>query len=289
VFRQILAGLVLALAANEYVACRSARELRAQLPTLQDSELEGAWTRYASIRERSLGLASGRVSEPLVSALLVHADRVIADFRHERPTVREKQWDQARTWLSYASRIQPSNERIVARLRYCEGHLARINGEARLRDSSRRPQAERYLHDAVTRFEEAARLDRSWPDPWLGLLRTHIYGHEDADKGVEALNEAARRGYRPGRREFAQVGDAYQAKAERGRRDCDSAAEDRRCACLLRCADAYRQAISWYGRAEGFAETSRAISRADDGLETVTDRMLETGCPLEQMVATGGQ
>jgi hypothetical protein len=60
--------------------------------------------------------------------------------------------------------------------------------------------------------------------------------------------------------------------------------EDRRCACLQRSVASYRHAISWYGRAEGFPDTSRALSRADQALEAVTVRMFASGCSLEDMV-----
>ena len=75
-----------------------------------------------------------------------------------------------------------------AALRYCEGHLHRIDGEARtaeLRaavdkggirkgDEEKGPAAQRELTAAVTAFREAAELRPDWPDPFLGLMRTFV-------------------------------------------------------------------------------------------------------------------
>jgi serine/threonine-protein kinase len=265
-------GLMLLAVANEYAACRVASALRADLPTREDADLDAAWERYRTVGSRSLlGIARRQVDEAMEQALVTHADRVIADFRQERPTVRERQWDQARMWLANALRVDPGNASLLARLRYCEGHLSRIDGEARLKDGQR-PDADRLLHAAVARFDEAAKLDRAWADPWLGLMRTYIYGLEDLKKAVEALNEAERRSYRAGRREFAQLGEAYLAQAERSRRDCDKLPAERICACLQRAGEDYRQSASWLDRAPGYGDTARGLVRAHAGLRAVTDR-----------------
>ncbi len=276
--RMVLAGLVVLLVANEYVACRSAAALRAELPTREDDTLDVAWESYRRIEDRSvLGLARRQVDDEMRDALVTHANRVIADFRQERPTVRERQWQQARAWLASALRVHPSDASLIARLRYCEGHLSRIDGEARLREGQR-VEADRRLHAAVARFEEAAREDRGWADPWLGLLRVYVYGLDDPKKAAEALNEAERRGYRAGRREFAQLGEVHFTLAERGRRECDRLPPDAACACLRRSADLYRQAASWYERGGGHPETQRGVVRAHDGLGLANERLALLAC-----------
>ena len=107
------------------------------------------------------------------------ADRVIADYRQDSPTVREAQWREAATWLTDVLYLDPGDRSATARLRYCEGHLQRIDGEARKR---KKLSASEALRDAVARFEEAARVDTRWPDPYLGLARTYIYGLDDLDR-----------------------------------------------------------------------------------------------------------
>jgi hypothetical protein len=120
-------------------------------------------------------------------------------------------------------------------------------------------------------------------------LRTYIYGLEDVVKAVEALNEAERRGYHAGRREHAQLGDAYQAQADRRRRECDRLPEERVCGCLKQAGEWDRQAVEWYGRAEGYGDTSRGLSRAHTALTAVTERMWELQCRLEDFPATDGR
>jgi tetratricopeptide (TPR) repeat protein len=234
------------------------------LPSRETTQLDVEWERYESLGSRSLlGVARRQVDGPMRDALATNAERVIADFRHDRPTVRERQWQQARNWLGKALRIDPRNASLTARLRYCEGQLSRIDGEARLQ-ASRRQDADRLLHDAVSRFEEAAQLDRAWPDPWLGLLRTYIYGIEDPARAVEALNEAERRGHRAGRREFTQLGEAHFTMAERGYKECSRLPAEQQCGCLQRASGLYRQSVSWFERAATDADTSRALVRAHE-------------------------
>ena len=59
------------------------------------------------------------------------ADRVIANYRTSLPNVREAQWQAARDALARAVAVSPHDPQLRAKLRYCEGHLHRINGEAK--------------------------------------------------------------------------------------------------------------------------------------------------------------
>jgi hypothetical protein len=270
---------------NEHFACRAAATLRAGLPTRQDAEVDAAWQEYQRLQGRSLlGFAPRRVDDEVRDLMATHAQRVIDDFRHDRPTVRERQWQQARTWLGYALQIDPGDSGLLARYRYCDAQLNRIDGEARLRQA-RRQEADRLLHAAVSRFEEAARLDRAWADPWLGLLRTYVYGLEDMNKAVAALNEAERRGHRAGRREFILLGTAHQQLADRGRRDCERLPADQHCTCLQRSGELYARAATWLNRVRDDPESLRGVSRARGAFQDVTNRMLVQGCGLELIPA----
>jgi serine/threonine protein kinase len=275
--RAVLASLLLVIA-NEYTACQSASTLRAELPTREGGDLDAAWDRYHAIDRRSLlGLARLEVRRPMRDALMTNAGRVIGDFRQDRPVVRERQWEQARGWLVNALQVEPGNQVLLSRLRYCEGHLSRIDGEARLANDQR-ADADRLLHDAVARFEESARLDKSWPDPWLGLLRVHIYGLEDLPRAVDALNEAERRGHRAGRREHLQLGDAHFARAERDRRDCDTLPVNSRCACLARVEAVYRQSDAWFERLDQDADVTRRLTRLKARQQTLDERLSNLDC-----------
>ncbi len=278
--RRAFMAMVLGLVVNEYAACRAASTLRAELPTREAADLDDAWLRYQAVRTRSLlGMGYRPASGAMREALVTNAERIIADFRHDRPTVRERQWQQARTWLAGALRLDAGDAALTARLRYCEGQLSRIDGEARMR--TKRQEADRLLHDAVSRFEEATRLDRSWPDPWLGLLRTYIYGLDDPARAVEALNEAERRGHRAGRREFVQLGESHFALAERSRRECDKLPAEQQCGCLQRADASYRQSVSWFERVTSDADASRSLVRAHDRQLAAASRIYELGCTAD--------
>lgn len=278
-------ALILFVMVNEHIACRGAAALRADLPTREDAQIDAAWQEYRRVESRSLlGFARRQVDDEMRDALATHATRVIDDFRRDRPTVRERQWQQAKVWLGYALRIDPGRTSLLARLRYCEGQLNRIDGEARLREG-RRQDADRLLSAAVSRFEESADLDRAWADPWLGLLRTYVYALEDIKKAIAALNEAERRGYRAGRREFVQLGLAHYQIADRSRRECEELPDDDRCECLRRSGQSYAQAMTWLERGDGDTDLVRGQSRARAGLQVVTDQMLGLGCALEMIPA----
>jgi tetratricopeptide (TPR) repeat protein len=206
---------------------------------------------------------------------------VIADYRQDAPSVREAQWREASGLLTNALTIDPGDRTVAASLQYCDGQLDRITGEARKR---RKEPAADSLHEAVNHFQEAARLNSRWPDPYLGLARTYIYGLDDVDKAVSALDEAEKRGYRPGNRELVQMADGYR---RRGDRMQAQAAEvrglDQEKDCLQKAADDYRHALDLYGKAIGFGETTTSIKQVQKQLEVVTARQDEISSPLQSI------
>ena len=146
---------------------------------------------------------------------------------------------------------------MKASLRYCEGHLHRIDGEAeKLR--RRTAAANQHFTEAVAAFREAAELRRDWPDPFLGLARTFIYGLEDIDRAADAMRQAQKPGYSTGDRETAQLGDGYRARGDslwqtaRQLADMPQEAEY-----LQRATQAYRQALALYERIPGFSGVAR--------------------------------
>jgi hypothetical protein len=84
----------------------------------------------------------------------------------------------ARQALAQVLAVNPNDGRIKGALRYCDGHLHRINGEAR-KAHKQNADAQHEFTEAVSAFREAAELRPAWPDPFLGLMRTFIYGLED--------------------------------------------------------------------------------------------------------------
>ena len=205
---------VLGIVGNEILVATAAGRVARFVPTRELGQLADVWDQYDELSLRSyLHLGTRSLGRSLTQQTANLAERVIADYRTPLPTVREAQWSMAREALARAVAVAPGNRQLRAALRYCDGHLHRINGDAR-KSRKQSAAAQREFTEAVAAFREAAELRPKWPDPFLGLTRTFIYGLEDVDRGADALNQAQRHGYTPGERETAQLGDGYRARAD---------------------------------------------------------------------------
>ena len=259
------------VAGHELMIALSAERLRAEMPTIELDGVGGLWESYHALSSGSLGITTVRLEHALTSQTVTLADRIIGNYRSPAPTVRETQWKMAREALAQALAVNPDDSQLKGALRYCDGHLHRINGEAR-KSHQQSADAQREFTEAVSAFREATELRPGWPDPFLGLMRTFIYDLEDVDRGADALQQAQRLGYTAGSREAAQLADGYRlramALARRARTLSDTAVEQEY---LARSADAYRRAIALYSKAAGFA-APRSLKAAQRGLEQVEQR-----------------
>ena len=203
------------------------------------------------------------------------SERVMANYRTPLPTVRENQWKAARDTLRRAAAIAPRDVSLRAALLYCEGHLHRINGEAS-KARGQTAEAQQEFTDAVVAFREAASLRQGWPDPFLGLARTFIYGLDDVDRGEDALAQAEKRGHPPSERETTQIADGYRARGEtlaRTAQTLKGMPQEREY--LSRAADAFRQALERYSANPGFGNTALKIRETQQRLERVEQRRKE--------------
>ena len=212
----LIAGMVLigAAAVNELRAFSQAQQAASTVPLQDFAGLTNVWTQYGALQKKSLfGFTTRVLQQAMERQTLVLAERVIADYRTPTPTVREAQWKAAEKALERALAGKPNDGVLRGTLRYTQGQLHRIDGEA---DRSRKQlqSAQRNFSDAVTAFREAASLRPNWPDPFLGLAHTLIYGMQDIDRGVEALAQAQRLGYAISAREVAQMADGYRMRGE---------------------------------------------------------------------------
>jgi hypothetical protein len=112
------------------IALRAER-LRAEMPTIELDGVGGLWESYHALSSRSLGITTVRLEHALTSQTVTLADRIIDNYRSPAPTVRETQWKMAREALAQALAVNPDDSQLKGALRYCDGHLHRINGEAR--------------------------------------------------------------------------------------------------------------------------------------------------------------
>ncbi len=256
------------VAGHELMIALRAERLRAEMPTVDLDGVGGLWDSYHNLSAESLGITTARLERALTTQTVTLADRIIGNYRSPDTTVRETQWKMAREALAQALAVNPDDSRLKGALRYCDGHLHRINGEAR-KAHHQKAEAQREFADAVSAFRDAIQLRPGWPDPFLGLTRTFIYGLEDVDRGAEALQQAQRLGYPAGGREAAQLADGYRVRAMALARKAptqrDAAvAQDY----LARSADAYRRAIALYAKAGGLADP-RSLRAAQRGLAQV--------------------
>ena len=193
------------------IASRAER-LKAEVPTVALEGIGSLWESYQALSAHSLRITTARLEHALTDQTVTLADRTIGNYRTPAPTVRETQWKMARQALAQVLAVNPDDGRIKGALRYCDGHLHRINGEAR-KAHKQDADAQHEFTEAVSAFREAAELRPAWPDPFLGLMRTFIYGLEDVDRGADALKQAQRLGYTAGARETVQLADGYRSRA----------------------------------------------------------------------------
>lgn len=272
--RALLTGAVLLLVFNEACVSSAARETTAQVISRELDGLDELWTEYEGLSRRSyLRFGVARLERALRGRTRELTDRVIANYRMPAPTVREAQWLAARDALQSALITRPGDQQLKASLRYCEGHLHRINGEARKSRRQLEP-ARREFTAAVAAFREAAELRGEWPDPFLGLMRTFIYGLEDVDRAADALTQAERFGFAPGDRETAQLADGYRARGESIRRTAMRVeGMEQEPEYLERAADSLRRAMTLYSRIPTYPGAANYLRRTRKALAQIQARI----------------
>jgi serine/threonine protein kinase len=274
--RTALMIAALLLVFNEFIVGFRANRVAAAAATRNLDGMDDIWSQYDALSHRSyLRMGVHGLERTLTNRVRALSDQVIANYRSTVPTVRERQWQIAQRSLQHALVLAPGSTSLKASLRYCEGHLHRIDGEAdKLRH--RTATANQHFTEAVSAFRESAELRRDWPDPFLGLARVFIYGLEDVDRASDALKQAEKLGYTIGDRETAQLADGYRARGDslwqtaRQLADLPQEAEY-----LQRASDAYRQAQGLYQRIPGFPGVATNLRRTQRSLDQITGRSMD--------------
>ena len=277
--------IVVAIVCNDIWINVNADDVAAWAATRELDQMGEVWDRYDDLAGRDyFQLSTLSLEHFLTQRSMELADRVIANYRTSLPTVREAQWKSARDVLARAAAAAPDNRQIRAALRYCEGHLHRINGEAK-RARRQFAEAQKDLSDAVAAFREAAELRPGWPDPFLGLGRTFIYGLQDLDRGADALRQAEKNGYAPGERETVQLADGYRLRGDtlvRNAKQLSDMPQERDY--LERAAEAYRQALTLYLSLNDFSTLGSSIRQTQQALNRVEKRLADFSDPAAQPV-----
>jgi hypothetical protein len=270
---------------NEIAVGVSARRAAALVPMRELDALPESWSQYQALSKRSFGVATISLERSLIAQTLTLTDRVISKYRTGVTTVWEPEWMMARDALAHAMAVAPRRTHLRASLRYCEGHLHRINGDARKRKNEM-AAAQQEFGAAVTAFREAAQLDSDWPDPFLGLARTFISGLADLDRGADALSQAERRGHKPGERETLQLAEGYRERGDalaRSARQLAGMPQEE--SHLVRAVAAYEQALALYSKIAGSGDATRQVRLTQRGLDRVRQRMNELTQPTATLDA----
>jgi serine/threonine-protein kinase len=261
---RVLLILAIAIVLNEIRVYVIAGALAENVPEEMTGVLQ-MWNQHRALDESSsLHLGAIPLKRALARQASVLADRTFARYRTAGVTVYEKEWQLTREALTLAASARPSDRHLLAALRYCEGHLRRIEGEARLR--GRQPSAaQQALAGAVVAYREAAERRQDWPDPFLGLMRTFI-AMNDMERGADALAQAERFGYTAINRDWALLGEGYFARAAR-------LADSKELEPLTRAAEAFTKAIEYFSRAESFGNVAQRRREAERRLHQVQERL----------------
>jgi serine/threonine protein kinase len=265
--KMVLILMVLTIIAKEIRINIAANALAGVVGSQDLAAINRTWTQYEALVDGSLQMGGRPLERALLARTMALADDVVAKYRDQNVIVWESQWEQARDALNHAWNRNRSNRSRQAALRYCEGQLRRIDGEARTAElraaadkgdsktaAEKGPAAERDLAAAVTAFREAAELRPNWPDPFLGLMRTFV-AQEDIERAADALAQAQAFGYAADRRDWFYLAEGYVVRGAKyaAVKELDS---------LTRAADAYTRAIELYGRASGYRNSVQRLRDA---------------------------
>ena len=265
--KMVLILIVLSIIAKEIRINIAANALAGVVGSQDLPAINQTWTQYEALVDGSLQMGGRPLERALLARTTSLADDVIAKYRDQNVIVWESQWEQARDALNHAWRRNRSNRSRQAALRYCEGQLHRIDGEARTAElraaadkgdsrkaAEKGPAAQRELAAAVTAFREAAELRPNWPDPFLGLMRTFV-AQEDIERAADALAQAQKYGYAADRRDWFYLAEGYVVRGAKyaAVKELDS---------LTRAADSYTRAIELYGKASGYRNSAQRLRDA---------------------------
>lgn len=208
--------VVVFVVATEGVAWLFAERFREAMATVDERTVTDRRLAYAAVDRWALldiGLRL-RVHSQLRPALISVGDRVIADYRREEPSMGPSEWTQAYRALTWARELSSRSAGLRSKQLTAEGHVQRFEAQAAARGS----RVTLLSEAALAKFREAAAADPESLDPYLGMARIQVYALSDVDGAAASIAEAEKRGYAPGRREAALLGDGYLRRALATRR-----------------------------------------------------------------------
>jgi hypothetical protein len=269
--RKALMVVAIFVVLNEIRIYNIAAALAPNVP--QDaSGLLQMWGQRASL-DGGLNIGIMPLERALIQQSEALAERTFDRYRTAAAPVFEREWRSVRDVLTLAARTNSSDRQFRSALRYCEGHLRRIDGEARVK-ARQTAAAQQEFTAAVAAFRSAAEIRGDWPDPFLGLMRTFIV-MEDIERGADALAQAQRLGYTAVNRDWALLGEGYLARGAK-------LAASEELEPLNRAADAYATAIDYLTKAAGYGNVAQRLREARRRQTEVQERREKLNNPIDQ-------
>ena len=255
---------------TSYVLYRKGQELENAIATEQVTDPGEIWNRWADLsRDGASSFYLRGVRNAVEQKQVDAANRVIASYRNTG-AVYENGWKGAREELMHALLLD-TGDAVRGRLRLVEGHIARVTGETRHRQSD--------IDDAMDKFTEAGRLLPSSPDPPLAEARLEIQDLKDLDRAYTALEQAEKHGY-SGSRERQQLADAYRDRANRAFWDSRNVRDlPQEKDLVMRARDDYQRAAELYQSIAPYGNSSSSIQAVQESLDSVNFRLNEIEHP----------
>jgi serine/threonine protein kinase len=257
-------------ALSSYVVYKKGQELAGAIATEQVTDPGEIWNRWLELSKdgpSSFYLSGVRnaVEQKEVDA----ANRVIASYR-STGAVYENGWRGAREELMHALQLDPTDS-VRGRLRLVEGHISRVTGETRHRQSD--------IDDAMEKFTEAQRLLPGSPDPPLAEARLDIQDLKDYDRAYASLRDAEKHGY-SGIRERQELADAYRDRANRSFWDSRNVRDlPQEKDIVERARDDYQRALDLYQSIASYGNSASSIESVQQSLDSATARLNEIEHP----------
>ncbi len=265
--------LVLTVGGVQLWAWDQAEQLRRDLATAHP-DLQAVAARYASAARWSL-LSPDLygVGGELLGMLGTAAGRILDSYHGDDPTTTQRGWQTAYDDFHAAAQIAPHDRRIRSRMLYAQAQLDRIASVAQ-RGQGDRQRALATSREAIAGFQDAARLDPKWPDPYLGLARIYAYDQFDLEALQIALGDLGRLGYPLGHRETAMLADGFrmqglnlEARAQKVKGTDEETS-------LLKQARAYlQQAVRYYDQIPGYGDSAANRAQVQAQLKLLDARL----------------
>jgi eukaryotic-like serine/threonine-protein kinase len=269
--RMAAAAGVLYLLTTEGIAFVFAERFRDTMTALDERTVTAVRDAYSGVDRLAVldvGLGA-RVHRRLVPALVAVGDRVIRDYRREEPSMGPFEWAQASEALGWARELSSTSNRLRGMQLTAAGHVKRFEAQA-----ARGSAATLLSQEALRIFRQAAEADPESFDPWLGIARIQLYSLSDVDAAAKAIDEAASRGYVPGRRESAMLGDGYLRRGLATRKRAGVLTGEQRFRELTSAREDFQRCVTFFDPIVAFGDSAQNLEICKANLDRV-DRQLD--------------